>query len=177
VADVFLSYSRRDHEVALRLHAALVERGKEVWIDEEDIPPAARWDDDIREAIEGANSFVFLISPDSAASPECARELEHAEALSKRVIGVLVRATGPQDLPKSLSALQFVPPRGRFEDDFEHSLQVLVKAIETDLEWVKAHTRWGRMALDWEAHEHDPSFLLSGSELGEAEQWLASQAG
>jgi hypothetical protein len=63
VADVFLSYSRRDREVALRLHAALVERGKEVWIDEEDIPPTARWRDDLREAIEAADSFVFLISP------------------------------------------------------------------------------------------------------------------
>ena len=97
MADVFLSYSRRDREVALRLHAALVERGKEVWIDEEDIPPTARWRDDLREAIEAADSFVFLISPDSAASPECARELEHAEALSKRVIGVLVRAIDPQE--------------------------------------------------------------------------------
>ncbi len=103
MADVFLSYSRRDREVTLRLHAALVERGKEVWIDEEDIPPTAHWRDDVREAIEAADSFVFLISPDSAASPECACELEHAEALSKRVIGVLVRAIDPQDLPESLS--------------------------------------------------------------------------
>ena len=177
MADVFLSYSRRDREVALRLHAALVERGKDVWIDEEDIPPTARWRDDVREAIETADSFVFLISPDSAASPECARELEHAEALSKRVIGVLIRAVDPQDLPESLSAREFVPQRGQFEDDFERSLQVLVHAIETDLDWVKAHTQWGRKALEWEAHEHDPSFLLSGSELEEAEQWVARQAG
>ena len=120
---------------------------------------------------------MFLISPDSAASPECARELEHAEALSKRVIGVLVRAIDPQDLPESLSAREFVPRRGQFEDDFERSLQLLVNAIETDLEWVKAHTQWGRKALEWEAHEHDPSFLLSGSELEEAEQWVARQAG
>ena len=70
-----------------------------------------------------------------------------------------------------------MPQRGQFEDDFERSLRVLVNAIETDLEWVKAHTRWGSKALEWEAHEHDPSFLLSGSELEEAEQWIARQAG
>jgi hypothetical protein len=34
-----------------------------------------------------------------------------------------------------------------------------VSAIETDLDWVKAHTRWGGKALEWETHEHDPSFL------------------
>ena len=120
---------------------------------------------------------MFLISPDSATSPECARELEHAEALSKRVIGVLVRATDPKNLPESLSAHEFVPQHGQFEDDFDRSLQILVSAIETDLDWVKAHTRWGGKALEWETHEHDQSFLLSGSELGEAGQWIARQAG
>ena len=109
VADVFLSYSRRDREVALRLHAALVERGKDVWIDEEDIPPTARWRDDVREAIEAADSFVFLISPDSAASLECARELEHAEALSKRVIGVLVRATDRRICPRACRRVSSCP--------------------------------------------------------------------
>jgi TIR domain len=63
VSDVFLSYSRLDREFALRLHAALVARGKDVWVDEEDIPPTARWREELRAAIETADSFVFLISP------------------------------------------------------------------------------------------------------------------
>jgi TIR domain len=177
MADVFLSYSRRDREFALRLHGALVDRGKDGWIDEEDIPPTARWRDELREAIEAGDSFLFLISPDSAASPQCSRELEHAEELNKRVIGVMVRATPPERLPETLAARQFVPQRGEFDDDFARSLQTLVAAIDTDLEWVKAHTQWGRKALEWEAHEHDASFLLSGSELDEAERWIARQSG
>ncbi len=177
MADVFLSYSRRDRDFALRLHDALVARGKDVWVDEQDIPPNARWRDELREAIAGADSFAFLISPDSASSPQCAQELQHAETLGKRVIGVMVRATEPDALPDTLAARQFVPQRGCFDDDFERSVDTLTTAIETDLEWVKAHTLWGSKAREWETHGRDRSFLLSGSELSEAEQWLARQAG
>ena len=50
-------------------------------------------------------------------------------------------------------------------------------AIETDAEWVRAHTRWAKKAFDWEEHGHDRSFLLSGSELTSAEQYLARATG
>jgi len=177
VSDVFLSYSRLDREFALRLHAALVARGKDVWVDEEDIPPTARWREELRAAIEAADSFIFLISPDAAASPECALELSRADELNKRVIPVHVRATDVSALPESLASRQFVPQRGVFADDFDRSLDTLVAAIETDLEWVRAHTAWGAKAREWEVHDRDASFLLSGSELEEAEAWIARRSG
>ena len=39
----FVSYSRRDSAFVRRLVDALTERDITVWLDEEDIPPAARW--------------------------------------------------------------------------------------------------------------------------------------
>jgi hypothetical protein len=42
-ADVFISYARRDRDFAGRLADALKERGHQVWIDWEDIPPASDW--------------------------------------------------------------------------------------------------------------------------------------
>ena len=81
VPSVFISYSRRDGAFASRLHDALAERGYDVWIDREDIPPSAQWFDEIRVGVAGADGVVFVISPDSAASEVCVRELELATDL------------------------------------------------------------------------------------------------
>jgi hypothetical protein len=40
MADVFISYSRRDSEFVTRLSAALQDRGKDVWVDTEGIRDA-----------------------------------------------------------------------------------------------------------------------------------------
>ena len=61
--DAFISYSHRDRAFATRLHQALLERGKRVWVDEDDIPPASRWAEDLKLAIESSDSAVFVISP------------------------------------------------------------------------------------------------------------------
>ncbi len=175
--DAFVSYSHQDREFALRLREGLRARGKDIWVDEKGIRPAERWESALRRAIEGADAFVFVISPHSAQSPECGTELEHAFALNKRVVPVVAQWVEPSTLPKRIAALQFVPPRGSFEDDFEGSMDALVSAIETDLDWVREHTEWGLKAIEWQDHQRDPSFLLSGSELEAAEQWLAHQSG
>ena len=68
MADVFISYSRRDGAFVRRLHDFLTARGKEAWVDWEDIPPTAEWEADIRAGIEGADAVLFVVSPDSLAS-------------------------------------------------------------------------------------------------------------
>ena len=40
MSSIFLSYSRTDSAAAQRIHAALGERDRDVWIDWEDIPPS-----------------------------------------------------------------------------------------------------------------------------------------
>jgi hypothetical protein len=146
-------------------------------MDELDIAPASSWAADLQRAIEAADAFVFVISPDSLGSAECARELEHAGALNKRIIPLALRATDIATLPAALATRQLIPSRGLFEDDFERSLELLLGAIETDLDWVREHTDWGQKALEWTRHDGDRSFLLSGAELDAAEQWLARGSG
>ena len=86
MADVFISYSRRVREFVQRLHEALTDRGRDEYVDVEDIPAASRWRQEIAEAIEGADALVFVVSPDSLASPECQKELNHAVTHHKRII-------------------------------------------------------------------------------------------
>jgi hypothetical protein len=78
VADVFLSYSRRDGEFVRRLTCALQERGKDVWTDVAGIRDAEVFPEALRRAIESSEAFVFVISPESVRSSFCVEEAEHA---------------------------------------------------------------------------------------------------
>ena len=116
---MFVSYAHSDREFCLRLREALGRRGKHVFLDESDIPPAARWERDLQIAIESADSFVFVLSSSSVASVECLKELDYAGRLNKRIVPVKYRQLRADAVPDSLGALQFVPRRGEFEQDFE----------------------------------------------------------
>ena len=68
-SDVFISYSRKDADFVRKLSDALKVRNLETWVDWEDIEPTTTWWQEICQGIEAANSFVFVISFDSIASP------------------------------------------------------------------------------------------------------------
>jgi hypothetical protein len=52
---------------------------------------------------------------------------------------------------------------------FEKSFESLIDALDTDLEWKRAHTRLLRRAKEWESEGWDDSFLLRGKDLEAAE--------
>ena len=90
--EVFISYSRKDKEFVRRLDEALKSRGREAWVDWEDIRPTEEWMQAIYAAIEGADTFVFVLTPDSVASVVCSREIGHAAAHNKRMVPIVARA-------------------------------------------------------------------------------------
>ena len=67
----FISYSRKDVAFAQQLYEALTQSARECWIDLKGIPPTAEWLEEIRGAIDGADAFVFILSPDWCASDVC----------------------------------------------------------------------------------------------------------
>ena len=71
MAEVFISYSRKDKEFVRRLGDALVKHQREAWVDWKDIPLTAEWQQEIFLNIQAADNFVFIISPDSVASANC----------------------------------------------------------------------------------------------------------
>ncbi len=169
---VFISYSRRDGAFASRLHDALAQRGYDVWIDREDIPPSAKWFDEIRAGVAGADGVVFVISPDSVASEVCVRELELATDLGKRIVPAVCREPDGVPVPEAAASLNWVFLRD--SDDFAEGVATLTRALETDLDHVRTHTRLGVAAGRWEASGRDQSQLLRGAELSAAENWLVS---
>src|SRR4051794_27668685 len=89
VGDVFVSYARADTAFVRQLHALLRGMGRELWIDWKDIPPTAEWLREIYAAIEQADAFAFVISPDSCSSDVCLLEMEHAVQNHKALIPIL----------------------------------------------------------------------------------------
>ena len=174
MSDVFISYSRSDGEVVRRLHARLVAEKRNVWVDWEDIPPSAEWLAEIERAIEPADTFVFVLSPDSVASTMCRHELDHAVRCQKRIVPVLARDVDLAVVPDSLRRFQWLYLRQT--DNFDDAYKLFVSTIETDLTWVRAHSRLLVRAWEWETHRDDKSYLLAGTDLEEAERWLARQA-
>jgi hypothetical protein len=163
MADVFISYSRQDRAFAQRLHQAMEAQGRDAYVDIEDIPAASRWRQEIAEAIEGADALVFVVSPDSAASEGCREELAHAAALHKRIIPLVCRETEPQAVPEALRELNWISCRE--QDDFEAAIATLIETLDTDLDWVKAHTRLLTRALEWQGKARDRSHVMRGTDL------------
>ncbi|NJR48483.1 MAG: toll/interleukin-1 receptor domain-containing protein [Leptolyngbyaceae cyanobacterium CSU_1_3] len=167
--DLFISYSRRDKEFVSQLDAAFRQVNRDPWIDWEDIPDGEEWRKAIAQGIEGADTFIFVITPDSVASKECGKELDQAIALNKRIIPIVRRET--EAVHPILTELNWI--FFRESDDFNIAFRKLVKAINTDLGYVQTHTRLLGRAIEWE-HGRDDGFLLRGKDLQSAEDWLAS---
>ncbi|MCB0213623.1 MAG: toll/interleukin-1 receptor domain-containing protein, partial [Anaerolineae bacterium] len=54
MADIFVSYSRRDKEFVKKFHQTLIDNGHSAWVDWEGIPLTADWRAEILSAIEAA---------------------------------------------------------------------------------------------------------------------------
>ena len=170
MGDLFISYSRKDKEFVQVLHQALTKKKYNSWVDWEDIPLTADWWEEVKAGIEGADDFVFIISPDSINSKVCTEEIEHAVHCNKRLVPIVRRDDNLQQLHPALAKHNWL--FFRESDDFDTAFQSLVQAIDTDLDYVKAHTRLLVRGCEWDRKGRDPSFLLRGSSLQEAGQWL-----
>jgi WD40 repeat protein len=171
--DVFVSYSRKDDVFVRRLVASLAARGKDVWVDWEDIRKSVEWRTKIEAGIESANAVVPVLTPDFAASAVCAEEVEHAVAQNKRLVPILRRDLDGATLREELNARNWIFFRDG--DDFETALGELVDALESDFDWLDRHARLLVRTLEWQRSGREKSFLLRGSDLRAAESWFAEQ--
>lgn len=174
MTDLFISYSRKDQQFVRKLHAAIEKDGRDAWVDWENIPLTAEWLQEIYEGIEASNAFIYIISPDSVRSEVCSLELAHAIAHNKRLIPVLrrelVEDADKYALDSHISSHNWIFFRD--QDDFDKSLQALTEALDTDLDYLRVHTRLLVRSMEWNDKERDASLVLRGRDLAEALQWL-----
>ncbi|HYR57146.1 MAG TPA: toll/interleukin-1 receptor domain-containing protein, partial [Chthoniobacteraceae bacterium] len=146
MADVFISYSRKDKDFVQRLDAALQQRQREAWVDWEGIRPTEEFMQAIYGAIEGANTFIFVLSPDSISSKVCAKEIAHAVAQNKRMVPLVAREVEDSQVPEALGKLNYI--FFRESDSFDQATDSLITALDTDLDWVRTHTRLLTLAVE-----------------------------
>ncbi|MEO1331338.1 MAG: TIR domain-containing protein, partial [Pseudomonadota bacterium] len=167
---VFVSYSRKDLDVAEALRDALIARGFDAFLDIHDIDPGEKWKDRLGDLIASAEKIVFLISPDSVASDICEWEIDRAERLGKSILPVVVRETPAETIPGRLADINFIFYRS--EDERPAGLQKLLKALTTDLAWEREKTRINDLAMVW-ANAGRPARLLTWREdaIRALERW------
>lgn len=168
--DVFISYSRRDKLFARKLCEALVTNGLRVWVDWENIPATSEWRSEILSGIEKANNFLFIISNTSIKSEVCNEEIAHAIRCNKRLMPITCEKVNAKLVHPELAKIHWI----NFETGFCEALQNLISSLNTNLDYVRTHTRLIVRAQEWESRSRDSSFLLRGNDLLEAEKWLQS---
>ena len=76
-------------------------------------------------------------------------------------------------IPREASKINYLFFDGA--EDFEVQADTLARALQTDIKWVKEHTRLGELARRWDERGCPGPLLLGGQELADAERWLASR--
>ena len=162
---LFLSYPSAQRPLAERLTLALESEGHDVFMDRTDLKVGEAFHQALREAIERADLFVFLITPESVAPGSYAlAELGMAQQKWRRpsgcVLPVMVVATPIAALPAYLAAVTVLAPRG-----------------ETVAEVVAAVSRLGTGGGGQRALIGIAAALVIVAAIGGAAGWQARQRG
>jgi hypothetical protein len=98
--------------------------------------------------------------------------VERTEELQKKLLPLVHRSVADANLPRRLARLNYIFLRE--EDDFDAGLTAFAVAIETDIAWIRQHTRIGELAQRWDGAGRPAvgGRLLRGEELTDAETWL-----
>ena len=87
---VFISYSRKDQEVADYLCDFLKENGIEYWIDKEGIFSSSNYKELIVDAIEVSKAVIFISSINSNSSINVIREIGYAVNMNKPILPLIL---------------------------------------------------------------------------------------
>jgi hypothetical protein len=128
--NIFLSYSRTDNDIMLRLKSDLQKENFHVWVDETDLEIGTpTWEAEIQNALENSQCLVVLMSPDSKQSVWVMRELSYAERHNVRIFPILIRGNEADAVPFRLSSTMWVDAR----NDYIKALPRLIIAIRKQI--------------------------------------------
>jgi len=175
---VFISYSRDDLAFADQLDVALELAGFAPKLDRHGIHGAENWQEKLLTLIREADTVVFVLSPSSAKSDICGWEVERAVELGKRIVPVMCRPLGAVAAPQALATLNYIhfyAEEKKPGSGYRPGMADLIRALKTDLAWMRDHTRYLQRAIEWEAGGRKVNRLLSGQDIADAKAWIARQ--
>ncbi|HJQ35499.1 MAG TPA: toll/interleukin-1 receptor domain-containing protein [Thermoanaerobaculia bacterium] len=122
---IFICYSRIDGEFAVRLDHDLDSAGFDSFLDQNDIPAGARWDEFVEKALKESTTVLVILSPSSVASQNVLDEIGYALREGKRVIPVLRKAC---QVPMRIDRLQHID----FTASYDAGFAQLTSALKAD---------------------------------------------
>src|SRR5919106_881532 len=123
MAQIFISYSRKDIGFVRKLAGDLEKAGYEVWWDLTDLRGGDDWLRVIPAAIESSDSFIVILSPNSAISDWVKKEYTQALSLRKKIIPLMLERSS---VPFALNTINYVDFTS---DDYAANLQNLLDAL------------------------------------------------
>ena len=170
---VFISYSRADSDFTENLRDRLIESGFDAFLDKHDILPGEPWQERLGGLIATADTVVFCMSPDSIDSEMCDWEVNEAERLAKRILPVVIEDPDDKSVPQRLKRLNYIFLRNEAEQALEYTK--LIEMLDSDIGWIRRHTRFSELAARWEANNYPRDMVLRGKDLIAAETWLITK--
>jgi uncharacterized membrane protein YeaQ/YmgE (transglycosylase-associated protein family) len=127
MANLFISYSSADRDIALRLANTLESNGHVVWIDNKGIKGGTKWAAEIVKAIGASDLIVLLLSPDALTSDNVRKEIDLAAEENKSLLPVLIKPVSaiPVDFKYHLAGLQHID----VTLDYERGVRTLLTTI------------------------------------------------
>ena len=197
MTQVFLSYAESDHAIAERIRKTLMRESFTVWTSKTDVQTGEASKEEIKKGIEGADTFVYLLSHKSLNSKSCQQALDHAFIHNKRIIPLQIESIdikytlskrsrsgldqifskleGSEANP-ILSKLQTIPliEFSQYEDKttYRAGIDKLLQQLKQDAPYYEQHKILLVKSLKWREQGHNPSILLRGYSLEQAQAWL-----
>ncbi len=123
MAQIFISYSRKDIGFARKLAGDLEKAGYEVWWDLTDLRGGDDWPRVIPAAIEASQYVIVVLSPNSAVSDWVEKEYTQALSLHKKIIPIMLVQSR---VPFALNTINYIDFTG---EDYAASLNNLLTTL------------------------------------------------
>jgi hypothetical protein len=115
MAEIFLSYSRRNEDFMLRLKDDLRQEGFSVWVDQTGLKRGSPgWQIKIEEEIERAGCLVVVLSPEAKKSEWVRDEIAYAKAFKRPILAVLAKGNKQTAVPINLIVTDWFDARRRY---------------------------------------------------------------
>jgi hypothetical protein len=124
---IFFSYSRNDSETILNIAKELRQAGATIWLDQLDIKPGSRWDDEIEGALQSSGTLIVAMTKSSVASQNVMDEVSYALEEGKKVVPILLEEC---EIPFRLRRLQY----SDFCLDYKNGMKSLSEVLGLDKE-------------------------------------------
>jgi len=177
LTDVFIATTDEDNEISERLRDALMRDAITLW-DPASASTSRHPEKAIEKAIQEATNFIFLLSPQAIASPDCLKQLEYAVSLNKRITAVQIANTAAESQPEIVQHFQAIDLANCESDEaYTAQLSTVLKRLKENSAYFEQHKHLLVRALKWQAQNHNLSLLLRGYNLESADAWLKLSSG